>query len=40
MLTGRLLEQAPANASSLAAERQTQMERGGLKRLGVDDQVL
>jgi hypothetical protein len=40
MLTGHLLERALANNSSMAAERQTQMERSELKRLGVDDQVL
>jgi hypothetical protein len=40
LLTGHLLERAPANTSSLVAERQTQMERGESKRLGVDDQVL
>jgi hypothetical protein len=39
MLTGRLLNCAPANIASLAAERQTQLERDVLKGLGMDDQV-
>jgi hypothetical protein len=29
---------APANTSKLAAERQTQMEKGVLKRLGVENE--
>jgi hypothetical protein len=39
-VTGHLLEHAPANTYSLAAERQTQMERSELKRIGVGDQEL
>ena len=39
MLTGNYLKREPANISSLAADRQTQLESDVLKELGMDDQV-
>jgi hypothetical protein len=39
VLTGNYQKHEPANISSLAADRQTQLLRDELKELGVDDQV-
>jgi hypothetical protein len=38
VLTGHYQKHEPANISSLAAERRTQMRRDVLKGLGLDDQ--
>ncbi len=40
LLTGHYQKREPVNISSLAADRQTQLERDVWKELGVDDQVL
>jgi hypothetical protein len=39
MLTGHFWKSEPANISSLASDRQTQLRRDVLRGLGVDDQV-